>query len=199
VAAKLSRNPGSETAAGRVGSGDSGCVPIPRIGVAFEEFVLAAGLVACAAACCRGCRDCVATSSIQKSAEQRAFERVQHSQQLLAAWLNRTNALRGFLQTDTSSAFAAFSRSAAPFQTAVQTERTDARSVARARPIVASEVQFAQRWQALRAHLRRGPPPPLPNAARLRQRGRSLSAGQPGDRVGGRGLLGRDAQIQQQL
>jgi diguanylate cyclase (GGDEF)-like protein len=89
------------------------------------------------------------TSSIQKSAEQRAFDRVQHSQQLLAAWLDRTNALRGFLQTGTSSAFGAFSRSAVTFQAAVQTERTDARSVAQARAIVASEMQFAQRWQTL--------------------------------------------------
>lgn len=37
-----------------------------------------------------------ATSSIEKSAEQRAFDRIQHSQQLLAAWIDRSNAAAAF-------------------------------------------------------------------------------------------------------
>ena len=45
-----------------------------------------------------------AASSIQRSAEQRAFERVQSSQQLLTAWLNRANALREFLNTGSPQA-----------------------------------------------------------------------------------------------
>jgi hypothetical protein len=40
-----------------------------------------------------------ATSSIQQAAEQRAFDRIQHSEQLLATWLDRSDALRTYLQT----------------------------------------------------------------------------------------------------
>ena len=89
------------------------------------------------------------TSSIQRSAEQQAFDRVQHSEQLLGAWLDRTNALRGFLQTGAPAAFTAFNRLDVPFQAALQTERRDVRGVVVARALLASEVQDARRWQTL--------------------------------------------------
>jgi diguanylate cyclase (GGDEF)-like protein/PAS domain S-box-containing protein len=90
-----------------------------------------------------------ATSSIQRSAEQRAFERVQHSQQLLAAWLGRSNALRVFLQTGDTAALDDFDRLTVPVQAALRTVRADARDVASARPILAREARSAQRWHAL--------------------------------------------------
>jgi diguanylate cyclase (GGDEF)-like protein/PAS domain S-box-containing protein len=90
-----------------------------------------------------------AMSSIQKSAEQRGFDRVQHSQQLLAAWLDRSDALRVFLQTGSTSALEEFDRLAVPFQAALQIERTDVRAVATARPILSNEVRAAQRWHTL--------------------------------------------------
>ena len=90
-----------------------------------------------------------ATSSIQKSAEQRGFDRVQHSQQLLAAWLDRSTALRVFLQTGSTSALEEFDRLAVPFQAAVQIEGTDVRDVAPAQPILSNEVRNAQRWHSL--------------------------------------------------
>ena len=91
----------------------------------------------------------LATSSIQHSAEQRGFDRVQHSQRLLAAWLERSNALRVFLQTGSTSALEEFDRLAMPFQAALQIERIDVRDVATARPILADEVRDAQRWRSL--------------------------------------------------
>ena len=90
-----------------------------------------------------------ATSSIQKSAEQRGFDRVQHSQQLLATWLDRSNALRVFLQTGSTSALEEFDRLGVPFQSALQVERADVRDVATAQPILADEVRHAQRWHSL--------------------------------------------------
>ena len=109
-----------------------------------------------------------ATSSIQKSAEQQGFDRVQHSQRLLAAWLDRGNALRVFLQTGSTSALEEFDRLAVPFQAALQTERTDVRDVATAQPILANEVHTAQRWHSLAllaaASIRRHGVRPLPIA-----------------------------------
>jgi PAS domain-containing protein len=109
-----------------------------------------------------------ATSSIQKSAEQRGFDRVQHSQQLLAAWLDRGNALRVFLQTGSTSALEEFDRLSVPFQAALQVERTDVRDVATAKPILFNEVRNAQRWQSLAllaaANIRRHGVRPLPIA-----------------------------------
>jgi diguanylate cyclase (GGDEF)-like protein/PAS domain S-box-containing protein len=102
-----------------------------------------------------------ATSSIQRSAEQRGFDRVQHSQQLLAVWLDRSNALRVFLQTGSTSALAEFDRLAVPFQAALRVERTDVRGVATAQPILASEVHDGQRWNSLA----------LSAAANIRQHG----------------------------
>jgi hypothetical protein len=90
-----------------------------------------------------------ATSSIQKSAEQRGFDRVQHSQQLLAVWLDRSNALRVFLQSGDPSALAEFDRSAAPVRVAFQTERTDSDDVATAQRALASEMLSEQRWNSL--------------------------------------------------
>ena len=109
-----------------------------------------------------------ATSSIQKSAEQRGFERVQHSQQLLAAWLDRSNALRMFLQSGEPSALEQFERLSGPFDAALKTERTDVRDVATAQPILAAQVQSARRWHALAllavADIRRHGVRPLPIA-----------------------------------
>ncbi|MEA2146471.1 MAG: hypothetical protein QOG59_2058 [Solirubrobacteraceae bacterium] len=109
-----------------------------------------------------------ATSSIQRSAEQRGFDGVQHSQRLLAVWLDRTNALRVFLQTGSSSAFEEFDSLAVPFQAAMQIERTDARDVATAQPILANEVRDAERWHSLAllaaANIRRHGVRPLPIA-----------------------------------
>ncbi len=90
-----------------------------------------------------------ATSAIQKSAEQRGFDRIQHSQQLLAVWLDRSNALRVFLQTGDRSAFDAFNRLAVPFQAALKTERTDSRDVAKAQRSLVSEARNAHRWHRL--------------------------------------------------
>ena len=89
------------------------------------------------------------TSSIQRSAEQHAFERVQHSPQLLAAWLGRSNALRVFLQTGDTAALEDFNRLTAPVQAALQTVRADARDVAPARPIVAGQARSEARWHGL--------------------------------------------------
>jgi diguanylate cyclase (GGDEF)-like protein/PAS domain S-box-containing protein len=109
-----------------------------------------------------------ATSSIQRSAEQRGFDGVQHSQRLLAVWLDRTNALRVFLQTGSSSAFEEFDSLAVPFQAAMQIERTDTRDVATAQPILANEVRDAERWHSLAllaaANIRRHGVRPLPIA-----------------------------------
>ncbi len=109
-----------------------------------------------------------ATSSIQKSAEQRGFDRVQHSQQLLAAWLDRSNALRVFLQTGGTSALEEFDRLEVPLQAALQIERTDVRDVATAKPSLANEVRSAQRWRSLAllavANIRRHGVRPLPIA-----------------------------------
>jgi hypothetical protein len=90
-----------------------------------------------------------ATSSIEKSAEQRAFDRIQHSQHLLGAWLDRSNALRVFLQTGNTAALAEFNRLGVPFQAALRAERTDVRDVADARPILASEMLRAEGWYSL--------------------------------------------------
>jgi diguanylate cyclase (GGDEF)-like protein/PAS domain S-box-containing protein len=90
-----------------------------------------------------------ATSSIQKSAEQRGFDRVQHSQRLLAAWLDRSNALRGFLQTGDTAALDDFRRLGAPVQAALRTARGDVRDDATAGPILASQARSLQRWQRL--------------------------------------------------
>lgn len=89
------------------------------------------------------------TSSIQKSAEQRGFERVQHSQRLLASWLDRSDALRVFLQTGDASALAEFNDLTAPLRAALQTARADARDIAAARPILARQVRSEQRWYSL--------------------------------------------------
>ena len=109
-----------------------------------------------------------ATSSIQKSAEQRGFERIQHSQRLLAAWLDRSNALREFLQSGDTSALDEFNRLSGPFQAALKTERSDVRDVATAQPIVASQARSAQRWHGLAllaaANIRRHGVRPLPIA-----------------------------------
>ncbi len=90
----------------------------------------------------------LAASSIQRSAEQRAFARVQHSQQLLTAWLDRANALRVFLNTGTPAALAGFDRSAGPFRAAAQTERSDVRGVSGGAVALASELQSARRWSS---------------------------------------------------
>jgi two-component system sensor histidine kinase/response regulator len=109
-----------------------------------------------------------ATSSVQKSAEQRSFARIQHSQQLLAVWLDRTNALRVFLQTGHASALAEFDRLAVPFNAALQTARSDARVTAAAGPVLAGEIQDARRWNDLAlvaaANIRRYGVRPLPIA-----------------------------------
>jgi diguanylate cyclase (GGDEF)-like protein/PAS domain S-box-containing protein len=109
-----------------------------------------------------------ATSSIQKAAEQRAFERIQHSQQLLAAWLDRSNALREFLQTGDESSFDEFNQLSGPFEAALKTERRDVREVANARPILAGQVRSAKRWHRLAidaaANIRRSGVRPLPIA-----------------------------------
>jgi diguanylate cyclase (GGDEF)-like protein/PAS domain S-box-containing protein len=109
-----------------------------------------------------------ATSSIQKSAEQRGFDRVKHSQQLLAAWLDRSNALRLFLQTGSTSALEGLDRLAMPFQAALQIERTDVREVATAKPFLSDEVRSARRWHNLAllaaASIRRHGVRPLPLA-----------------------------------
>ena len=89
------------------------------------------------------------TSSIQRSAEQHAFERVQHSQQLLTAWLGRSNALRVFLQTGDPAALADFNRLTGPVRAALQTVRADARDVASARPFLAGQVRSERRWHGL--------------------------------------------------
>jgi hypothetical protein len=86
-------------------------------------------------------------TSVQRSAEQRGFDRVQNSQQLLTAWLARANVLRVFLNTGSPAALASFDRSVGPFQAAVQTERTDVRGVPGGAAVLASEIRFAQRWQ----------------------------------------------------
>ena len=110
----------------------------------------------------------LASSSLQRSAEQRGFDRVQHSQQLLAAWLDRANPLRVFLQTGSPTALGTFDRSMRPFESAVQTERTDVHAVPGAPGIFASEVGFAQRWQGWAlagvAQIRRHGVRPLPLA-----------------------------------
>src|SRR4051794_9818072 len=90
-----------------------------------------------------------AMSSIQKSAEQRAFERVQHSQRVLGAWLDRSNALRVFLQTGDSSALDDFVRMGTPLQAALQTARTDARDVTAAQPSLARQARSERRWNTL--------------------------------------------------
>jgi diguanylate cyclase (GGDEF)-like protein/PAS domain S-box-containing protein len=109
-----------------------------------------------------------ATSSIQKRAEQRGFDRVQHSQQLLAAWLDRSNALRVFLQSGSASALEQFDRLTAPLQAALQLERTDVRDVPSAKSILSDEVRDAQRWNSLAlaaaANVRRHGVRPLPIA-----------------------------------
>jgi diguanylate cyclase (GGDEF)-like protein/PAS domain S-box-containing protein len=109
-----------------------------------------------------------ATSSIQRSTEQRAFERIQDSQRLLTAWLDRSNALRQFLQTGDVSALKVFKRLDAPFLAAVKAERSDVGTVAGARPILADEVAQSQRWRALGlvavAQIRRHGVRPLPIA-----------------------------------
>ena len=109
-----------------------------------------------------------ATSSIQKSAEQRGFERIQHSQRLLAAWLDRSNALREFLQSGDTSALDEFNRLSEPFQAALKAERSDVRDVATAQPIVASQARSAHRWRGLAllaaANIRRHGVRPLPIA-----------------------------------
>ena len=109
-----------------------------------------------------------AMSAIQKSAEQRGFDRIQHSQRLLAVWLDRSNALRVFLQTGDMSALDEFNRLAVPFQSALTTSRTDVRDVATAQPILASEARHAKRWHSLAlgavADIRRHGVRPLPIA-----------------------------------
>jgi diguanylate cyclase (GGDEF)-like protein/PAS domain S-box-containing protein len=90
-----------------------------------------------------------ATASIEQGAEQRAFDRIQQSQRLLSAWIDRSNALRVFLQTGDPQALAAFHQLAGPFQAAIQVERIDARGVAAAEPVLATEERSAQRWQML--------------------------------------------------
>jgi diguanylate cyclase (GGDEF)-like protein/PAS domain S-box-containing protein len=109
-----------------------------------------------------------ATSSVQRSAEQRAFDRIEHSQRVLAGWLVRSNGLREFLQTGDPSAFARFERLEAPFQAALRTARTDARQVAGAQPILVSEERDSQRWHSLAlmaaAEIRRAGVRPLPIA-----------------------------------
>jgi diguanylate cyclase (GGDEF)-like protein len=86
-------------------------------------------------------------TSVQRSAEQRGFDRVQNSQELLTAWLSRANALRMFLNTGSPAALASFDRLMGPFQDAVQTERTDVRGVPGGASVLASEIQFTRRWQ----------------------------------------------------
>ena len=90
-----------------------------------------------------------ATASIEKAAEQRGFDRIQHSQRLLSAWIDRGNALRVFLQTGDPAALAAFHQLAGPVQAALHLERIDARGVTAAQPVLAGEERAAQRWQAL--------------------------------------------------
>jgi diguanylate cyclase (GGDEF)-like protein/PAS domain S-box-containing protein len=90
-----------------------------------------------------------ATASIEKAAEQRAFERIQHSQRLVSAWTDRTNALRVFLQTGDPAALDSFHQLAGPFQAALHVERIDARGVAAAAPVLATEQRNVQRWETL--------------------------------------------------
>jgi diguanylate cyclase (GGDEF)-like protein/PAS domain S-box-containing protein len=90
-----------------------------------------------------------ATSSIQKAAEQRGFERVQHAQRLLGAWLDRSNALRVFLQTGDPSALDDFKRLTTPVEAALHAARADTRDVATARPSLARQVRSARRWHSL--------------------------------------------------
>ncbi|HWF74887.1 MAG TPA: diguanylate cyclase [Solirubrobacteraceae bacterium] len=103
----------------------------------------------------------LATSSIEKAAEQRGFERIQHSQQVLAVWLDRSNALRVFLQTGDTAALGTFDRLGAPFAAALARERADARGVAAAQPVLGRELGSAQRWHTLA----------LSAAATIRRRG----------------------------
>jgi diguanylate cyclase (GGDEF)-like protein/PAS domain S-box-containing protein len=109
-----------------------------------------------------------ATSSIQKSAEQRGFERIQHSQQLLTVWLDRSTTLRVFLQTGDASALRAFDRLAAPFAAAAHRQQADVHAIAAAQPILARETGSAQRWRSLAllaiASIRRHGVRPLPIA-----------------------------------
>lgn len=86
-------------------------------------------------------------TSVQRSAEQRGFDRVQNSQQLLTAWLSRADALRVFLNTGSPAALASFHRLMGPFQAAVQTETADVRGVPGAAALLSSEIQSTQRWQ----------------------------------------------------
>jgi diguanylate cyclase (GGDEF)-like protein/PAS domain S-box-containing protein len=90
-----------------------------------------------------------ATASIEKAAEQRAFERIQHSQRLLTVWSDRSDALRLFLQTGDPRALTTFHQLAGPFQAALHVERIDARGVAAAQPELATEQRSVQRWQTL--------------------------------------------------
>jgi diguanylate cyclase (GGDEF)-like protein/PAS domain S-box-containing protein len=90
-----------------------------------------------------------ATASIEKAAEQRAFERIQHSQRLVSAWTDRTNALRVFLQTGDPAALDSFHQLAGPFQAALRVERIDARGVAAAQPVLVTEQRSIQRWETL--------------------------------------------------
>jgi diguanylate cyclase (GGDEF)-like protein len=89
----------------------------------------------------------LAASSLQRSTEQRAFDRVQHAQQLLTAWLDRGNALRVFLNTGHTAELAAYERLMGPLRAAAQTEQADVRAVPAGRADLASEIQAAQRWQ----------------------------------------------------
>jgi diguanylate cyclase (GGDEF)-like protein/PAS domain S-box-containing protein len=90
-----------------------------------------------------------ATASIEKAAEQRAFERIQHSQRLLSVWSDRSNALRVFLQTGDPGALASFHQLAGPFQAALHVERIDARGVGAAQPVLATEQRSVERWETL--------------------------------------------------
>jgi diguanylate cyclase (GGDEF)-like protein len=90
----------------------------------------------------------MASSSLQRSTEQRAFNHVEDSQQLLMAWLDRANALRVFLNTGSPAALDASERLVGPYRTAAQTARTDVRGVPGASAVLAREIQSAQRWQS---------------------------------------------------
>jgi diguanylate cyclase (GGDEF)-like protein len=91
----------------------------------------------------------VATSSIERSAANRGYQRTQTAQLLLNTMLDRETGLRGYLETGDETFLAPYTNGTATFQAAVRTARSYTRSVPSAQAAFAEQIALAQRWQGV--------------------------------------------------
>lgn len=91
----------------------------------------------------------VATSSIERTAANRGYQRTQTSQALLTTMLDRETGLRGFLQTNDRTFLASYAGGTRSFQAAVRAARGYAGEVPSAELQLKIQIAQARRWEAL--------------------------------------------------